>query len=94
VADVVKPIRDKDDGSTLWVFSCPGCGYLHQFQAEGEGPTWHWNEDRESPTVTPSIHVLPGSEAQCHFYIEEGTIRFLNDCHHDLAGQTEELPEI
>jgi hypothetical protein len=37
---------------------------------------------------------MPGSEAECHFHIEEGTIRFLEDCHHDLAGQTIELPEI
>lgn len=30
----------------------------------------------------------------CHSYIEEGRIRFLNDCTHALAGQTVDLPVI
>lgn len=91
---VVRQIDDKDRGSTLWVFQCPGCGYRHHFRTEGEGPTWHWDGDRDAPTVSPSIHVNPGSEAECHLFIEDGEIRYLKDSHHDLAGDTVKLPEI
>jgi predicted RNA-binding Zn-ribbon protein involved in translation (DUF1610 family) len=31
---------------------------------------------------------------RCHSYITDGKIQFLNDCSHQLAGQTVELPEI
>ncbi len=30
----------------------------------------------------------------CHSYITDGMIQFLNDCTHDLAGKTVELPDI
>lgn len=31
---------------------------------------------------------------QCHSYVTDGHIRFLNDCSHALAGQTVDLPEL
>lgn len=31
---------------------------------------------------------------QCHSYITDGRIQFLNDCSHSLAGQTIGLPEL
>lgn len=30
---------------------------------------------------------------RCHSFVEDGKIRFLDDCSHELAGQTVELPE-
>jgi len=30
----------------------------------------------------------------CHSFVENGQIRFLDDCSHALAGQTVDLPEI
>jgi len=84
---------DTEDG-TVWVFRCPGCDRRHRFRTEGDGPIWHWNEDPKSPSVVPSIHVMPGSKAECHFHIEDGKIKYLPDCHHELAGQPKELPEI
>lgn len=30
----------------------------------------------------------------CHSFITDGQIQFLNDCTHELAGQTVELPEV
>lgn len=30
---------------------------------------------------------------QCHSYVEDGKIRYLNDCSHNLAGQTVPLPD-
>ena len=32
--------------------------------------------------------------AICHSFVRDGKIQFLNDCTHELAGQTVELPEI
>lgn len=45
--------------------------------------------------------VLPGSKHKlvhvtfcCHSFVTNGKIQFLNDCTHDLKGQTIELPEL
>lgn len=32
-------------------------------------------------------------ETICHSYVTDGKIQFLNDCTHELAGQTVDLPE-
>jgi Family of unknown function (DUF6527) len=47
------------------------------------------------------IYKTGGSEAamnsrfgtRCHSFITDGRIQFLNDCTHELAGQTVELPD-
>lgn len=31
---------------------------------------------------------------RCHSFVRDGHIQFLNDCTHELAGQTVELPNI
>lgn len=31
---------------------------------------------------------------QCHSYIKDGMIQFLDDCSHELRGKTVELPEL
>lgn len=79
---------------TVCLLKCPGCGRHHRVRVEGEGDTWYWNGDEERPTFTPSVHVMPGSKAECHFHVEDGRIQFLPDCYHELAGETVELPEI
>lgn len=72
-------------------FWCPGCECGHWFQTQGS-PSWTFNGDRfDKPTVSPSIKTRGGkhgSDYVCHFFIEEGMIRFLNDCSHKLKGQT------
>ncbi|WP_127111989.1 DUF6527 family protein [Shimia sediminis] len=30
----------------------------------------------------------------CHSFVTDGRIQFLNDCTHDLAGQTVDLPDL
>lgn len=89
---------------TLLRFYCPGCKRHHHIQhGDIDGPTWRWNGDAEEPTLSPSVLVTyDGSDAGvdgvppavCHSFIEEGRIRFLGDCTHELAGKTEVLPEI
>ena len=60
-------------------------------------PNWTWNGDTELPTLRPSI-LTKGADASgdhvCHSWVNEGKVKFLNDCTHELAGQTLDLLEV
>jgi hypothetical protein len=88
------PLPTVEEGIVEYYFECPGCGYSHWVRTCGPRPLWQFNDDLERPTVTPSVHVGPGSQSSCHSFITGGRIRFLDDCWHALAGQTVELPEL
>lgn len=88
------------------LFQCPGCNKIHTVAiGAGKGERWQWNGDPEKPTFSPSIKVVyPAnsktaeskdqySEQICHFSVENGEIRFLEDCTHSLAGQTVQIPD-
>ncbi len=83
---------DYGEGKIGVMFHCPGCGYCHApvIKAD-EGPLWKFNGDFIKPTFTPSIRVT--AAINCHSYVTDGQIRFLNDCDHELAGQTVPLQE-
>ena len=69
----------------LLSFHCPGCNYSHGYYV----PHWNWNNSFESPTFTPSLLCNGHDPAiRCHLYVTNGTIQFLPDCHHSLAGKT------
>ena len=56
--------------------------------------SWTFNGSIESPTFSPSLLCNqddPGS--RCHSFVKDGKIQFLNDCWHELRGQTVEIPE-
>lgn len=83
---------------SVWWF-CPGCESAHRIEIG----RWSWNEDREAPTFTPSVlstmtpHESMRDEVpaeRCHCFVESGQIRFLNDCTHELAGQTVPIPPL
>lgn len=84
----------------MWIFHCPGCGYAHWIRTEGPEPRWEFNDDADSPTVSPSI-LVHGSPVvneevgmyRCHSFVRNGMIQFLEDCNHSLRGQTVELPQ-
>jgi hypothetical protein len=89
-------------GSMLW-FECPGCRNSHAIAVDGSRG-WRWNGSLDRPTVLPSILVyanpvrpdsLPGYKGtpRCHSFVTDGRIQFLDDCTHDLKGQTVDLPE-
>lgn len=82
-------IRDMEKGANRRAFFCPGCGCAHWFIAPG---SWEWNGDYEKPTITPSI-LAWGDSFRCHSFVTDGKIRFLDDCSHELKGQTIELPD-
>jgi len=73
-------------------FMCPGCKEVHSLNN-----TWSFNNDVNNPTVSPSVLVrwtYAGVPKICHSFITNGKIQFLNDCTHELADQTVDLPEI
>jgi len=65
---------------------------------------WVWNGDSEKPTLSPSIHVQkeigrdaenkPIYETICHSFVENGSIRFLDDCKHELRGRIIEMSDV
>lgn len=83
---------------------CPGCHTIHIPRVGGPHP-WTWNGSLELPTFHPSILVnfranpdaVEGFEEWrtarvCHSFVTDGRIQFLDDCTHELAGQTVDLP--
>ncbi len=72
-------------------FHCEGCGNSHIYYT-----SWNFNGDLINPTFTPSLlNRIPATEStpehRCHLYVENGKIKYLNDCTHKLAGQTIEM---
>lgn len=90
-----------DNRKGYFIFNCLGCKCDHFVNTNPEfGTCWEWNGSLEKPTVSPSILVganlaiLDGSYKvkRCHSFIRDGKIQYLNDCDHELAGKTIELP--
>lgn len=81
-------------GETV-MFLCPACGNdVHAVKIKAGA--WTWNRSMTVPTFTPSVRVNKGQlnarRPECHSYVREGQIQYLNDCTHDLAGETVPLP--
>lgn len=60
---------------------------------------WKFNGDVLSPTFSPSIlTTTPPNEAgdnyRSHSFIRCGKIQYLNDCTHEFAGKTIDLPPL
>lgn len=76
------------------VVYCPACKQVHVFDAR-----WQFDGNIEEPTFSPSIHVNPPGASHtkqkptCHSFVRGGKIQYLNDCTHDMAGKTIELPD-
>ena len=91
MADVLHKCERKNPGDFEFIFFCPGCRMGHGFKTDGPGPCWSFNGDMEKPTIRPSIRVFGGIREgveQCHCFVRDGTIQFLDDSDHELAGQT------
>jgi len=55
---------------------------------------WTWNGDTEKPTLKPSIRTRGGKGVVCHTFVNDGKVKFLTDCSHELAGQTLDLLDV
>lgn len=83
--------------ATHVALNIPGpTGVLHlpvilKGRRDGTG-CWTWDGDTEAPTLRPSV-LTRNHEFRCHSWINDGKARFLDDCSHELAGQTVDLLE-
>lgn len=87
---VLRSVRNDD--KFHFTFYCPGCKCYHGFNTT----TWKFNNDMEKPTVSPSLlthYNMGGVDVRCHLFIREGKLQYLNDCTHELKGQTIEMRE-
>ena len=74
---------------SVYLFYCSGCQQSHPIDER-----WEFNGDLNSPTFTPSLLVYPHTnQPRCHTFITNGRIQYLDDCEHELAGQTVDLLE-
>ena len=84
----VKNLGDEKD--PCWIFFCPGCKLTHSFDKR-----WTFNGDDKKPTFRASLLVKritkEDRQGRCHSFVTDGFIKFLQDCEHDLKGQTVEI---
>lgn len=58
---------------------------------------WTFNGDFNNPTFEPSMLVeYPFENPETghvreHFFVRNGKIQYLSDCHHDMAGKTVDM---
>ena len=58
---------------------------------------WTFNGDFEKPTFEPSMLVqYPVENPETghvleHFFVKDGKIQYLQDCHHHMAGHTVDM---
>ncbi|MFA5187053.1 MAG: DUF6527 family protein [Patescibacteria group bacterium] len=83
-----------------YIIYCPACKTHHVFYTNHSNPkcNWSFNGDCEKPTFAPSMlvkgHLGADSYGVCHSFVRNGQIQYLNDCTHNMAGQTMDLPDI
>jgi hypothetical protein len=107
MARISSKLRSAEGGMIM--FRCPGCDDAHAIRTgNGPGPRWTYDGNAEAPTFEPSVLVsgfIPSDKPEefddasrdqpfvCHSFVRAGTIQFLSDCTHALAGTTVDLPD-
>lgn len=98
--------RQVDDHGRIYTvhyYWCPGCDALHGVSINpgknSNGAGWDFSGTLECPTYSPSELTTwdTGEEKtphRCHTFIKDGQIQFLDDCTHNLKGQTVPLPPL
>lgn len=88
----------RNNKTVAYRFHCKGCGFSHIIYTDKEvsNIVWQFNGNLEKPTFKPSLLVyIPDDDGlRCHSFIRNGNIEYLNDCTHDLKGQTIELDDV
>ena len=88
-----------EHGERTALLYMPGLPMHVQIKLTGPHPVWGWNGDLKRPTFSPSIltRIPWGPERKeivNHVFIQDGMISYLNDCTHEFAGKTMELPKL
>lgn len=98
-------LEDNEVAGTYASIWCVGCKEPHSMPVRGktgsdpERHRWEFDNNLEEPTFSPSLLCnKPGpyhyaGAPVCHSYIRKGKMQFLNDCTHEFAGQTVDLPD-
>lgn len=95
MAEFIKVSHVLLESNGIYFIECPGCKNLHPLHVGQQHKIrWDFDGNLEKPTFSPSLMVNAGHSHQCHSFIRNGQIQFLSDCHHALAGQTVDLPEV
>lgn len=105
---MVKPLSKAHKVSDLGhAIHCPACGNAHlfdkrwTFNGDLEKPTFRASmlvrgtvpiTDAEADMIMRGEHFEP-KPLVCHSFVTDGRIEYLNDCTHELRGQTIELPD-
>ena len=85
---------DNGDWEAMRVW-CPGCQKSHHFTIKTfAGPCWEFDGNLEAPSFSPSIEVKRHNGTHCHAFLKEGKWQFLNDCTHELKGQTVDMVKV
>lgn len=89
---VLRPFGYKDEDLIGYNAKCPGCNVWHSIyikKNQFNKDIWSFDGNMEKPTFSPSLLVRwDHNNHVCHSFIRNGEWQFLNDCTHDLAGQT------
>ncbi len=101
-------LSEQEDG--YFIYWCEGCKKVHGvWTSKHSNVRWHFNKNMEKPTFSPSLlhkgftydkdengEVIQSSvrDMICHVFITDGNIQYLNDCTHELAGQTVEMKHL
>lgn len=74
----------------IYLFWCPGCEQTHSFNVREDGgePTWEFNGDMENPSFSPSLNY-----GRCHLFVQDGVIKYCNDCYHRYRNRNVPLEE-
>lgn len=101
---IKEPDEEKGRLQTVgYMFDCPGCKMSHEVyirpHKNSSGASWSFTGNPEKPTFHPSLNATVTNDKgqvtlRCHSFVENGMIRFLDDCTHSLAGETVEMPDI
>jgi hypothetical protein len=90
---ILKRIDVPGDGER-YVFYCPGCKRTHTFFTNTKDePRWNYNGHAKYPTFNPSL-VSIDNGVVCHLHLDNGVIRFLKECTHDLRNQDVSLMDL
>lgn len=96
--DRAAPVINNDKEIIGYMIFCPACNCGHIFYTKHDKNHWTFdNGDLKNPTFNPSMLVnanKTGDQKRCHSFVRNGKIQFLNDCEHELKGQTVDLPII
>jgi len=86
---ISRKFRESDAGYHHW---CSGCNRLHTLP---KGRGWTYFSPGDGMSAIPSFHLSWQNERVCHYFLTNGQIDYLADCHHALRGPqpVPDLPE-